>query len=217
MCVKQLHTMRHACVTLPAPYMHTLARIVTPYAFLDPAIPNVLSMVLLPPADATTARPGISFNSRFSAALDTTPSASSNLDLATEGSTIDLLLRASSATAMGLMQQSTPGGGVGTSAAGHGGGGSVGRDAAGAGGGFGGRVRWLRGTPRSGWGWVKRQGLRVMPCWFRKQLAEGERESSRLRESSPDGSLCKKWSCRQSFCMHFLAKLLHIHFLCLLF
>ncbi len=135
-------------------------------------------------AAPAVSRPGISFNTRFNAVLDPTPSAGSNLDLATEGSHIDLLLRTNSAaTAVGILQQSES---LDSPTASH-----VGVDSSAWTSDAPANpetllIRWVRGVgqaPRRVWRCVGRLGMQLMQCLFRKQLAEAKREGSFFRKS----------------------------------
>lgn len=134
-------------------------------------------------AAPAVSRPGISFNTRFNAVLDPTPSAGSNLDLATEGSNIDLLLRTNSATsAVGILQQSesldspTSHAGVNSSA-------WTSDAPANPETRLMQRVREVSEAPRRVWRFVGRLGMQLMPCVFRKHLAEVKREGSFFRKS----------------------------------
>ncbi|DBA68431.1 TPA: hypothetical protein ACH3X2_013731 [Trebouxia sp. C0005] len=136
-------------------------------------------------AAPAVSRPGISFNTRFNAVLDPTPSAGSNLDLATEGSNIDLLLRTNSATsAVGILQQSesldspTSHAGVNSSA-------WTSDAPANPETRLMQRVREVSEAPRRVWRFVGRLGMQLMPCVFRKHLAEVKREGSFFRKWKP--------------------------------
>ena len=135
-------------------------------------------------AAPSVSRPGISFNTRFNVVLDPTPSAGSKLDLATEGSHIDLLLRTNSAaSAVGMLQQSesldlptASRAGVDSSA--------WTSDALANPETL--LMQWVREVGQAHgrvWRCVGRLGMQLMPCLFRKQLAEVKREGSFFRKS----------------------------------
>jgi hypothetical protein len=129
-------------------------------------------------------RPSISFNTRFNAVLDPTPSAASNLDLATEGSHIDLLLRTNSAaTAVSILQQSDS---LNSPTASHAGVDSSAWTSDAPANPETLLMQWVRGVgeaPGRVWRCVGRLGMQLMPCVFRKQVAEVKREGSFFRKS----------------------------------
>jgi len=134
-------------------------------------------------AAPAVSRPGISFNTRFNAVLDPTPSAGSNLDLATEGSHIDLLLRTNSAAAVGILQQAES---LDSPTALHTGVDSSAWTSDAPANPETLLMQWVRGVgeaPGRVWRCVGRLGMQLMPCVFRKQVAEVKREGSFFRKS----------------------------------
>lgn len=133
-------------------------------------------------AAPAVSRPGISFNTRFNAVLDPIPSAGSNLDLATEGSHIDLLLRTNSAAAVGILQQAES---LDSPTALHTGVDSSAWTSDAPENPETALMQWVRGVgeaPGRVWRCVGRLGMQLMPCLFRKQLAEVKREGSFFRK-----------------------------------
>lgn len=134
-------------------------------------------------AALAVSRPGISFTTRFNAVLDPTPSGGSNLDLATEGSHIDLLLRTNSAaTAVGMLQQAES---LESPTALHAGVDSSAWTSDAPENPETVLAQWVRGVgeaPGRFWRCVGRLGMQLMPCLFRKQLAEVKREGSFFRK-----------------------------------
>ncbi len=126
-------------------------------------------------------RPGLSFDTRFSAALDTNPSAASSLDLAMDGTRHGLLSTTSDVAI--LLQQSGLSETISSPRAPQHGMllGGVSERSSNA---FVRFVGVVGRTPRRGWGQVKRVGIWLTPCVLRKQQAELKREGSFFRESS---------------------------------